>query len=472
MYSIKDAENLSVNEIWKLYRKYINNSQVDLISTFGFGKDTVKYAEGVYIYTNNNKKILDFTGGIGVLNIGHNHERIINARKEFANKKRMEVHKNYFSPYIAALGANIAKLLPEDLNISFFPNSGAEAVEGAIKLSHKYHKGEREIILHSNISFHGKTLGAGNLTGSIETSYYKFPGFLKTDKFIFNNIDSIKEKIRINKKNNKSNIYAIIIETFSASSLFSCSENFLQELRKICNEENIVLIYDEIYSGWFKTGRMFNFMNYKNVVPDVLLSAKSLGGGKSSISSYTCRDHIFKKAYDNLKDATLHSTTYNGFGEETITAIEAINIMIEENYQEKSETMGSYISLSLNKIKEKYPNLIDEVRGKGCLQGIVITSGIVESIFSSIQGLIPISFLKDKMALKKILVSSIIFHLYEKYNILTFYGSNKGIPLKVSPSLIINKKEIDYFISSLDETLKIGLTKLVLNFVKSKFFNK
>ena len=213
-------------------------------------------------------------------------------------------------------------------------------------------------------------------------------------------------------------------------------------------------------------------MNYKSVVPDILLSAKSLGGGKSSISSYTCRDHIFKKAYDNLKDATLHSTTYNGFGEETITAIEAINIMIEDNYQKKSETMGSYISLSLNKIKEKYPNIIGEVRGKGCLQGIVITSGIVESIFSSIGGLIPISFLKDKMALKKILVSSIIFHLYEKYDILTFYGSNKGIPLKISPSLIINKEEVDYFISSLDETLKIGLTKLVLNFVKSKFFNK
>jgi len=472
MYSIKDAENLSIDKIWELYRKYINNSQVDLISSFGFGKDTVKYAEGIYIYTHNDKKILDFTGGIGVLNIGHNHERIINVRKEFANKKRMEVHKNYFSPYIAALGANIASLLPKDLNISFFPNSGAEAVEGAIKLSHKYHKGEREIILHSDISFHGKTLGAGNLTGSIETSYYKFPGFLKTDQFIFNNIDSVKEKIKIYKKNNRSNIYAIIVETFSASSLLSCSKKFLQELCQICNEENIVLIFDEIYSGWFKTGRIFNFMNYENVTPDILLSAKSLGGGKSSISSYTCKDHIFKKAYDNLKDATLHSSTYNGFGEETITAIEAINIMIEDNYQEKSETIGSYITISLNKIKEKYPNMISEVRGKGCLQGIVLTTGIVESIFTSIGGLIPISFLKDKLALRKILISSIIFHLYEKYNILTFYGSNYGIPLKVSPSLIVNKKEVDYFMSSLDKTLKIGLSKLVLDFIKSKFFKK
>ena len=471
MYSLKDIDNLSINQIWELYRKYINNSQVDLISSFGFGNDKVEYAEGVYIYTHD-KKILDFTGGIGVLNIGHNHKRIIKARKEFAEKKKMEVHKNYFSPYVAALSANIAELLPDDLNISFFPNSGAEAVEGAIKLAHKYHMGKRNIILHSNISFHGKTLGAGNLTGSIETSYYKFPGFLKTDKFIFNDIESIKEKINLHKKNNKTDIYAIIVETFSASSLLSCSKDFLQELCKICIEENIILIFDEIYSGWFKTGKIFNFMNYENVVPDILLSAKSLGGGKASISSYTCRDHVFKKAYDNLKDATLHSTTYNGFGEETITAIESINIMIEENYQKKSETIGDYITSSLNKIKNKYPKIIYEVRGKGCLQGIILTSGIVENIFKSVGGLIPVSFLKDNMAFKKILVSSIIFHLYEKHNILTFYGSNIGIPLRIAPSLIVNKQEVDYFMQSLDKTLEIGLLKLVSNFITNKFFKK
>ena len=84
MYSIEKAEKLSISEIWELYRKYINNSQVDLISSFGFGKDKVKYAEGIYIYTYDNKKILK-------------------VRKEFAEKKKMEVHKNYFSPYIVAI---------------------------------------------------------------------------------------------------------------------------------------------------------------------------------------------------------------------------------------------------------------------------------------------------------------------------------------------------------------------------------
>lgn len=472
MYSIEKAEKLSISEIWELYRKYINNSQVDLISSFGFGKDKVKYAEGIYIYTYDNKKIYDFTGGIGVLNLGHNHKRILKVRKEFAEKKKMEVHKNYFSPYIAALGANIAELLPEDLNVSFFPNSGSEAVEGAIKLSYKYHKGKRDIILHSDISFHGKTLGAGNLTGSPETSYFSFPQVLKTDKFIYNDIQSVKQKINHHKKNNKSNIYAIIVETFSASSLLCCSEKFLKELRDICTNEKIVLIFDEIYSGWFKTGKIFYFMNFKNLKPDILLSAKSLGGGKSSISSYTCRDYIFKNAYDNLKDATLHSTTYNGFGEETITAIEAINVMIEDNFESKSLDLEKNIRDGLQKLNSKYPSLIKEIRGSGALHGIVFNSENYENFFNTFSKLIPSKFLNDKQAIKKIIVASIIYELYSSHNILTFFGSNTDIPLKISPSLVAEKNDIDYFLKSLDVTLGLGFNKLILGFIKSKVFSK
>lgn len=472
LYSIEEVENFKIDDIWALYRKYVNNSQVDLISSFGFGNDTVKKAEGIYIYTTDGKKIYDFTGGVGVLNHGHNHPRILRARKKFSESRKMEVHKNYFSPYIAALSYNIANLLPSDLNISYFPNSGAEAVEGAIKMAYKYHDGKRGVILHSDISFHGKTIGASNITSSVETAYYKFQKVLNTDSFKFNDIESVKEKINLHKKNNKSDIYAIITETFSASSINKCSEKFLRELRKICDQENIILIFDEIYSGWCKTGKLFYFMNYENLIPDILTSAKSLGGGKASIACYTCRDHIFKKAYDNQKDATLHSTTFNGFGEETITAIEAINIIVEEDFEKKSIQIGENICQSLNNLKKKHNNIISEVRGSGCLNGIVINTSFADKYLKPILNIIPIEFLKDETSVKKIIVASIIFDLYRSYNILTFYGSNKDIPLKVAPSILAKKEDIDYFENSLDQVLSKGLMKLVSNFVSQKFFSK
>ena len=470
LYTLDEIENFTIKDIWKLYENFVNPKQVELISSFGFGNDTVNYAEGMYIYTKDNKKILDFTGGIGVLNLGHNHPRLLKARQKFSLKKKMEVHKNFFSPYIAALSSNIATLLNSNLKISYYPNSGAESVEGAVKLAYKYHNGERKIILHSDISFHGKTLISGNLTGSIETSYYSFQKTLNKDIFEYNNIESIKSLILKHKKNNKSDIYAIIVEPFNASSLLSCNEDFLVNLRKICNEENIILIFDEIYSGWFKTGEIFYYKNIKNLEPDILLTAKSLGGGKASISSYTTTKNIFNKSYGNLKDATLHSTTYNGFGEETATSIEAINIMVEDNFEKKSKEMGAYLKNSLLNIKKKFPNYIDEIRGQGCLQGIILKLNKFEYLINKSANLLPISFLKDKQIAKKIIVSSLIYHLYDQYNILTFYGSNKLIPLKISPSLIVEKYQIDYFIKSLETSLEFGLEKIFLKFIKNKIF--
>ena len=472
LYSLNDIEQFSIDDVFNLYKKYINFSQVELINSFGFGQDLVDKAEGMYIYTSNGKKILDFTGGVGVLNHGHNHPRILKIRQEYSRKMKMEVHKNYFSPYLAALSSNLANLLPEKLNYSYFQNSGSEAVEGALKLAFKFHKGQRDIVLSSNISFHGKTIAASNITNSIETSYFKFQETLKNDEFIYNSIDSIKTKISEHVKNGKSNIYAIIIEPFSASSLKSCSGKFLRELREICNKHNIVLIFDEVYSGWFKTGKIFNFLQYPNLIPDILVTSKSLGGGKSSISAYISTDEIFSKTYGNLKDATLHSTTFNGFGEETATAIESINIMIEDNYEQKSQKNGELISKELDLLKLKYSDIILETKGSGCLHGIFFNSRKIKKITYLFSKLIPVSFLKDDQAIFKLICASVIFHLYKNYDILTYYGSNLGIPLKVSPSVIASEEQIKYFFNSLDKTLEIGIYNLLLNFIKNKIFSK
>ena len=111
---------------------------------------------------------------------------------------------------------------------------------------------------------------------------------------------------------------SIIVEPFSASTLRKTSNEFLYNLRNLCDKENIILIFDEIYSGWCKTGAIFNFYR-SNIIPDILVYAKSFGGGKASISGYSVRDHIMRDTYDNSNDFLLQSSTYNGFGEETIT---------------------------------------------------------------------------------------------------------------------------------------------------------
>tara|TARA_Y100000590_G_scaffold274081_1_gene307750 strand:+ start:2013 stop:3428 length:1416 start_codon:yes stop_codon:yes gene_type:complete len=467
LYKLEEVDRLDINEVKELYKTYVSSSQVKLLSSFDFGNDLSETSKGSYIYTKKGKKILDFTGGFGVLNHGHNHDRILKARLDFQKKNKVEVHKNYLCPYLAALSHNIAQILPGNLNVSYLPNSGAEANEGAIKLAYKYHNGNRKYILHSDISFHGKLLGTGSISSSPEVKF-KFPGITNTDVFKWDNIESLKSKVeQYEKKKDDPDIFAIIIEPFSASSLLECSENFLRQLRDICYKKKIILIFDEIYTGWGKTGEFFYFMKYENLAPDVLTMSKSFGGGKSSISCFTTTNEIFNKAYGNIQDSTIHSTTYNAFGEETITAIEAVNIAVEDKYPEKAKNIGNIISTKLNDLKTKYPKQIKEVRGAGCLQGIIFNSG--PEIIKKIISIIPSELTKDERFINKLITSSVINSLYTDYNILTSLGQNKEICLWISPSLIVNEEEIKYFFDSLDKTLNYGIIKLITKFIKNRF---
>lgn len=470
LFNWKDCVNFDIKQVKNLYRKYVNKHQADLLSTFAFGRTTATHAEGMYIYTANGHKILDFTGGMAVVSHGHNNPRILAARAEFQRQKRMEVHKNFLSQYIAGLSYNIAQLLPGDLDISYFCNSGAEAVEGAVKLAYKHSGGKRKFILHSNISFHGKLLGSGSLTASPEVSF-DFPSIPHKELFEYNNIGSVKTKVsELRKSSGESDIYAIILEPFSASSLRHCSAEFLKELREICTKENIVLIFDEVYSGWTKAGGLFYFMKH-NVIPDIVTYSKAFSGGKASISGYTTRTPIFDKAYGNLNDAIIHSTTYNGFGEETITAIEALNIIIEEDFVGKSEHIHQHLRKGLERLQKKYPNFIDEVRGSGTLNGIILNKNINSAIEKTIN-LVPGDFFKDERFIAKLITCSVMSYLYNKFGVLTSYGQNEEIPLLVSPNLVVKDEELDYFLESLDKTLAVGKFRLLFDFVKQKFLGK
>ncbi len=463
--TVEEAKHLSMKDVHQMYEKYVSKSQVNFFKNFSFGNDLIIKADGSYLYTEN-KKIFDLTGGIGVLNHGHNNSKILEQRIKYQKEKKMEVHKLFFSQYLAALSHNIAQMLPGDLNRSFFPNSGAEAIEGAIKLAYKYHQGKRKIILHSDISFHGKTIAAASISGSKEINfeYQKING---TEKFIFNDFEDLNNKVYSLKKQHKE-CYAIIVEPLSASTLKKSEEEFLKKTRELCFKENIILIYDEIYSGWCKTGQLFNFYS-SNTIPDILVYAKSFGGGKASISGYTARDEIMKNAYDNPDDFNLQSSTYNGFGEECITAIEALNIIIENNYEKKSLENGKKIRNILKKLQKEFPDIVDEIRGSGSFQGFTLKNPFNTKIENLITNLIPIRTYREKNFFKKLLCASIINYLYHNKNTLTFGSYASDVLFKISPQIEVNHSDLEKFENDIINTLKIGSFNLIGNFIKYKF---
>jgi putrescine aminotransferase len=467
MITLQEVENLEISDIKKIYKKNISKTQTELFSRFRFGDDLIKKAVGCYLYTSKNRKILDATGGIGVLNHGHNHPRILKARERFARKQNMEVHKSFHSPYLAALSANVCKILPKPLTHSYFPNSGAESVESAMKMAYKYHDGTRNFILHSDISFHGKLFGSGSITGSSEINF-NFPRIPNTDTFKYNDLDDFVKVIEAHfTKKSGCDIYAVIVEPFNVSSMKACSSEFLLGLRKICTKFGIVLIFDEVYSGWCKTGNLFYFMNTEKLVPDILCYAKSFGGGKASIAGLTARKEIYQKAYDNRNDVMLQSTTYYGFGEETITAIESINIIVEDSYVEKSQKIGALFEKSLNHLMQEFPNHIEEVRGAGALWGIKFKPINSEELLNKMIRLTP--FKNEKGLLQKLQVASIIDYCYTEFSVLLFMSTNQDVLLKISLPMIAAEAEVEKIEKALRGALNTDPTKLLLKFIRNNY---
>ena len=460
LYNFNSAKKIKYKKLFYLYKNYSNYSLPEIYKKFSFGKEIFTKSEGSFIFRKK-KKILDLTGGFGVLNFGHNHKRILDVRKKFNNLKKIEVHKNFFNPYLAALSFNLSKILGKNLKYSFFCNSGAEANDGALKITYKYHQGKRRFVMSSDISFHGKTLGAGSISSGdpFLSKKFKFQCIPDVINYKYNDIVSVKKKFEKYGKQT----YAFFVEPISCSTFKYCSKNFLYEVRRLCNKYDVILVYDEIYSGFAKCGPNFFFQKFQ-IYPDVITLSKSLGGGKSSISSYTTTAKVFKKAYGSLKESLIHSTTYNSFGEECATALEATNILIDENMSKKSFQNEAIIFEKLNNLKNKYPETIQEIRGSGSHFGILLKKDFLE-FYRKILKKIPIKFISDPFFLDKLYVSSIIDSIYNKINCLTALSSNQEVILNISPSINIEKKDLNNKLLELEKIFKNSGKKNILNFL-------
>ena len=469
LYTVEEAKNLSIKSVHELYKNFINPNQTNIFSSLPFGKELFETAEGAYMFTESGKKILDFTGGLGVLGLGHNHPRIINARIKFQKEKKVEVHKIIFSKYMAALSSSIASLLPADLNKSFFLNSGAEAVEAAIKICFKFYNGEKKYILYSDKSYHGKLIGSGSVSGSYKSTNL-FPEMKNCLDFKFNNLMDLEKKLEMCKKDG--GVYSVIIEPYSASLLQSCSDQFMKQLFVLKKKYDFKIIFDEVFTGFFKSKKMFYFQNFENIAPDVICLSKTLGGGKSSISCLVADESLYNKSYGKLNDTFLHTTTYNGFGEESVTALEALNIVSEPEFQNKVDSLSALLTEKLNTIKSKHSDKIETIKGTGILNGIIFNS--YSSSLANIAEKIPVKFIKDKsFFLKKITATAVSCELYEKFNILcSINDSAYSNHMCISPTLVIDHESVNYFFDSLDKVLIGNLNlksiELIFNYLKSK----
>lgn len=330
-----------------------------LMDTYGQYPVGMVRGEGSYIWDADGKKYIDLLEGVAVNALGHCYPSVMEATIEAA--KTLTQCANYF--YIEP-GVRLAKIIVEnsDFDKVFFSNSGAEANEGAMKLARKYQKmqghPEKYTIISMRQSFHGRTLATLTATGQDKSHAGFDPLPAGFGYAIMNDIQSVKNVV-------DANTAGIIVEPVQGEGgVIPATKEFLQELRALCDEKDIVLIFDEVQVGCGRTGHLFAYQGY-GVIPDVMTLAKALGNG-IPVGAFAARG----KFADVLQPGN-HGTTYGGNPIATNTAAAALTAIIENKLPERAQEMGAYLQDELRKLAKKHP-VIKEVRGKGLIVAAVV----------------------------------------------------------------------------------------------------
>ncbi len=395
----------------EMMQKYIDEAEKALLHTYNRYQIVLDHGDGVYLYDLDGKKYLDFVSGIAVFALGYNNKSYNDALKNQIDKLLHTSNYYYNVPAIEA-----AKKIKEASGMDrvFFTNSGAEAVEGAIKAARKYAflkdgKTDHEIIA-MNHSFHGRTFGALSVTGN---PHYReaFEPMIGNIKFAdLNDFDSVLGCVT-------DKTCAIIMETVQGEGgIHPATEDFLKKVRKLCDERDILLILDEIQCGMGRCGYMYAWQKY-GVKPDIMTTAKAIGCGVP-VGAFLLTEKVGSASLV----AGDHGTTYGGNPFACAAVSKVLDLFKEDNIIDNVNQVAPYLEKRLDELKDKYDFIVDR-RGMGFMQGLVF----------------------DRP------VSDVIVKALEKGLILINAGSDI---IRFVPPLVITKENVDDMISILDSCLE------------------
>lgn len=458
LLTVSDAKALDLPQMTELFTAHLNPGQLHFMKLLGFHKVKIERAEGMYYYDQNGRSILDFFGGFGSLAFGHNHPRILEARRQFQEEMRHEIAIAFMSQYATALAYDIAACSPGDLDMVFLGSSGSEAMEAAIKLAERAAGPKRPKIVYAENSFHGKTKGVLSITdGGLYRGEFKLVD--NTVRVPFGDITAIENAFRADPE-----IGVIVLETVQGGGgIIQADAQFWQKLRSLCDRHGVIWVADEVQCGLGRTGKFYAFEHY-GVIPDVTALAKSLGGGKTAMAAMIARRDLYMKAYGTPKTAMIHAmATFGGIGEACITAIEALNVLYDEHLIDNAAEVGDYLLDRLHELHRRYPALLKEVRGKGMMVGLEFHD------FSQTMPAVlrPVLAMLDEK-LKGSLPGFIGSHLLRDHGVLVAFTEYNRNVIRLEPPLICGRDHVDAFIAALDEVLSRGIVRIVRDFVKAQ----
>ncbi|MFQ5496764.1 MAG: aspartate aminotransferase family protein [Nitrosopumilus sp.] len=366
---------------------------------------TVEKGVGAHVWDVDGKEYIDCMGGYGVALVGHQNQRVNNAIKEQIDKI-ITVHSSLYNKTREEFLKTLIGLAPKGLTQVHLNNSGAEAIEAAIKFARKF-TGKKGMVAMKG-SYHGKSFGALSLTFNPKYKKAFAPLVEKVSFASFGDIESLRSVI------DEDTAFVILEPIQGESGIIVAPDGFLQEVRKLCDEKGILLIFDEIQAGLGRTGRLWA-CDHWNTAPDILCLAKGIAGGVPMGATLVRPDILASMSKGE------HSSTFGGNPISCAAGTAALKALTEDGLIENSEKMGKVFREGLEKLKEKH-TMIREIRGKGLMIGIEM----------------------------KFEVKDILMGLIKKGVLMLYSGRNI---LRILPPLVISEEDVTKVLHALDSTL-------------------
>lgn len=419
-----------------LLSEYINPQMATVLKTLGFDPVYVK-GQGAHLWDDRGNDYLDMLSGFGVFAVGRSHPTVKDAIRQY-----LELD----SPNLIKMGTQLLsgilaqKLVNEfsfpGLDMVFFCNSGAEAVDGALKFAHVFTRKKR--FLYCDHGFHGLTLGTLAVNGCRE--------FRADYESILDGATEIPfgDAARLERELSQGDVAAFVVEPIIGHGVFIPPDDFLPKARELCTRYGALLIADEVQTGFGRTGKRFACEHW-NVVPDIMTLSKSLSGGYCPIGAILYPKKIYRKVFSSLDRCMVHSTTFSQNDLAAVCGLATLQVIQEERLVENSAQMGKYLVERLRDLSRKY-ELIREVRGRGLMIAIEFgqpRSLSLKTAWKMIHGI------NQDLFCQSILVPLIMDH----HILAQVSGHGKDI-IKLLPPLVFDKADADRFIEAFDKVLE------------------